>query len=253
MVTVTDLKNTPIDCSGQINWEYYYRHKDECNKKIQLIQLDKDSKEEIVSCGNDIFNHNFYHEHIASKGFSEIDTEKNVYLRKGIVLDLMKADKFLRKHGLCLFLRNGYRSVELQRAIIDSWEDKVDGNKAKLMFSYLLCPPHATGAAFDLEIFDIKNSKSIPTKSKTTTSLYPYQKLEKDNLTGEWTEIRENIRLLHNLLTKPYVLSEDELFIPHPYEHWHYGRGDRHSKFFSDNSDHKVIYDVISSQTLRSC
>lgn len=231
-----------MDRSSFFPWENYISNKDAYEKKISNIVIEKPSKEKLTCCNNLIFNHNYYYKHEAANKLNGIDVEKNVYLRESILASLIKVDKFLRKNSLCLFVRNGYRSKKLQKAAISDWK-KVD---VKRRFSHSLHPPHSTGAAFDLEIFDIKAGNCLNTKNKAVEGIYPYQKLEKTgSLEGEWTEIRRNIRLLHNLLTKPYVLDEDEVFIPNPYEQWHFERGTRHAKFFSLNPCYKLIYDVI--------
>lgn len=240
-ITIEELKSIPIDCSEYFPWKDYMENKEKYEKEISEIQIDVVSEERLVSCGNYIFNHNYYHKHKASHGLTSVDVEKNVYLREQTVCTLIKADKFLRANGFCLFLRNGYRSTQLQKAASDYWGKLKNGDDTRKRFSQSIHPPHASGGVFDLEIFDIKKGECLLTKDKTIAgNIYPYQKLENTSL----REVKENIRLLHNLLTKPYILDEFEVFIPHPYEHWHYGRGDRHSKFFSNNN-HKVIYDTI--------
>ena len=228
------------------------QNKEQYETEISKIQLDEVSEEPIISCGNNIFNRNYYYQHEASKGLIGIDVEENVYLREGVICTLMKADEFLRLNGLCLFLRNGYRSTKLQRNATNNWKTVNTGNDdSKKRFSQSIHPPHASGGVSDLEIFDIKRNKCLHTKSKTINGLYPYQKLEIDDKDGEWVEIRKNIRLLHNLLTKPYILDEYEVFIQHPYEHWHFGTGDRHSKFFSNDPNYKVIYDIFEIETVQ--
>ena len=250
MVTIKELKNAPIDCSSHIAWQRYKEHKDVCEDEISEIPLDIVSNEPVVSCGNKILNTNYYYAHAASKGLSNgIDTERNVYLRESILSSLIRVDNFLRVYSLCLFIRSGYRSKGLQRSIIEDWKKEDDGDDAKTRFSHSLFPPHATAAAFDIEIYDLNKNASLLTKNRDVKGIYPYQKLEEEHISDKQMKIRGNIRLLHNLLTKPYVLNEDEVFVQHPYESWHFSRGDRHAKYFSNLFSHKVIYDTFESGT----
>lgn len=194
---------------------------------------------------------------------SAIENEKHliegVYLRKSILRDLKRVDQFLLNHSggkLCLVILSGYRPIELQKACIEGVcrQERSEGAKpvSELFSSPEVYSPHATGGAFDVEIWSLEHSKILPTKffdrEETRGSFF----LEDfSGLCPEEEEARKNRRLLFHLLAGPVVLGKNH-FIAHPSEYWHFGRNERLSAFFClCKKHHKVFYDVLHLVNLK--
>jgi len=168
---------------------------------------------------------------------------EDIWLRKSILNDLHVIDQELKKYNLSLLILSGYRHPVLQSLIIRQVSKNYNKTLADKMFAnpdnYA---PHTTGAAFDLEIWDEKNNRILPTKIFGVIDIFTLE--EKRTLTLHEKEVRNNRRLIYNLLTQDIVLNADQVFLAHPFEYWHYGRHERMSAFFAANG-HQVYYDVI--------
>jgi D-alanyl-D-alanine dipeptidase len=138
---------------------------------------------------------------------------------------------------------SGYRHPILQALIIRQTTKNYSKALADKMFAnpdnYA---PHTSGAAFDLEIWDEKNNRVLPTKVFGVIDLFTLE--EKEDLTLTEREVRDNRRLIYNLLTTDILLNSANAFVAHPFEYWHYGRNERMSAFFAANG-HRIYYDVI--------
>jgi len=153
-------------------------------------------------------------------------------------------DEKIKAFGLRLFILSGYRHADLQRAILKAAiRGKGDDFAKKMLANPNYYTPHATGAVFDIEIWSEKENSMLPTKTEKGFGRYVLEGLE--NLSSKEIIILENRRLIHNLLSTDYILRKDKLFIPHPFEYWHYGRNEKLSKFFNQDNDYPVFYDVI--------
>jgi len=168
----------------------------------------------------------------------------DLFLRESVIRDLVLLDTFLQVHGLRFLILSGYRHPELQGIIIRE-VTKIKGSlfANKMFANPEFYAPHATGAAFDLEIWNEENEEILPTK--VIDGLDRYCLEGSKNLSSEQKIIRDNRRLIHNLLTSDFILSGDSSFVGHPFEYWHYGRHERLSSFFAANG-HPIYYDVVS-------
>ncbi|MFC1599146.1 hypothetical protein ACFL2U_04050 [Patescibacteria group bacterium] len=243
------LRETPIrKNSGFAYGDYmenksYYLQNVVCN-----LPVDKSSKlhqEELARCSDyDLKNVNYYFKSpLLANTRAENYLNQDVWLRASILEDLQVIDESLKKHYLRLLILSGYRHPVLQALIIRQTRKNYNNDLADKMFAnpdnYA---PHTSGAALDLEIWDEKNNRVLPTKVFGIIDLFTLE--EKDNLTQEEKEVRNNRRLIFNLLTSEVILPAAKVFVAHPFEYWHYGRNERMSAFFAANG-HKIFYDVI--------
>ncbi len=256
-ISIRELKSNPITDfiynKKEISQNYNYRN------KLFNITLDNDilSNEPLVNCNNyDLLNKNYYY-NIAINNIIPSDklkrlilknTTSDVFLRRNIAIDLQIIDKVIKRHGLRLFILSGYRSAELQSIIRKvTITEKGKEFTEKMLADPDTHLPHATGAAFDIEIFDLKANKLLPTK---ISNHFERNYLEqKQCLTKKEIEVRDNRRLIHNLLATSIILPKDKIFVPHPYEYWHYSRNEKLSTVFSHmyGISHKAFYDEITN------
>jgi len=105
-------------------------------------------------------------------GISANEKEGKAVLRESVAQDLARIDKVLKKIGLNLHIRSGWRSLEEQQKRKDDWlkeeldkgRDKADAEaEADRRFSDAEpSAPHLSGGAFDVEIHD--DMGALPTK-----------------------------------------------------------------------------------------
>lgn len=251
MITLDQLRSLPIDGIAALLFRDYWQKKEQYQKgaisRITLDQTHALATEPLAACEEfDLLAENYYWQSPLLKGnaLAQPYLARNVFLRRSILTTLAKADRFLRRFGLRLKILSGYRHPQLQQMIIEQVKQKAGARVASQLLAqpqYHL--PHATGAAVDLEVWDEKQNRLLPTKTRRGDERAI---LEKGNpLKPEERETRDNRRLIHNLLTKPLVLAEAELFIPHPFEYWHYGRNEKLSAFFGPQG-HPVFYDQLT-------
>ena len=184
------------------------------------------------------------------KGGKQI-VQPGIFLRESILRDLKRANDYLKKHSegrFCLVVLSGYRSRKFQEICREGVEKQKRPNGVKpvdeLFSDQRVYSAHATGAAFDLEIWDGERSCFLPTKflnREETRGGYRLEEIIPQSVRDE--AIKKNRRLLYNLLASEEVLGEDH-FIGHPEEYWHFGRNERLSAFFA-GGDHPVYYDMI--------
>ncbi len=242
MVSLDELRARPIDSTLERELKEYWNDRTHFQRQV-ISQIEEDEFHPLFheklgdcqACG--IRTKNYYYKQTELQQQVELRPylHPQVFLRQSVLHSLIKVDRFLARYRLRLELLSGYRHPLLQRAVISLAEQQGKGRLAKKMLAdpdhHL---PHATGAAFDLEVWDHKHRKVLPTKVKQACNRSALE--GRTDLSAEQEQIRDNRRLIHNLLTLPYVLSEVEVFVPHPFEYWHYGRGEKLSVFFSQQS-----------------
>lgn len=148
-----------------------------------------------------------------------------ICLREEIVRDLLTVDRFIGNYGYRLLLRSGYRSMNMQ-VIAHRKFSALHGNAIadKLFASPLKHLPHATGAAFDVEMIEIATGKVVHMKSSIGISV---DSLElRSSLSEVDNFARSNRRILINSLTSCAVPGLLEKFVVNPNEYWHFGRGE---------------------------
>jgi LAS superfamily LD-carboxypeptidase LdcB len=110
---------------------------------------------------------------LVDKGIKADEKEGEAVLRESVANKLVEVNEQLKKAGLEIFVRSGWRSLEEQQKRKDDWiageissgrsEESVC-NEADSRFSDAEpTAPHLSGGAFDLEIYDEKQ-EPIPTK-----------------------------------------------------------------------------------------
>lgn len=159
---------------------------------------------------------------------------------------LAKADVFLRQNGLFLFIASAWRHPDVQKIISAEFAAKHGADQARRMFAPVndghAPPPHATGAAFDLEIWSLETGRRLEMYYKFgDRNVYNAYDLERMAQTGFGsddgafvTSLRNRRILYHLLCTKGVVFErETDLFCNHPGEFWHFGNGDPLSAYLS--------------------
>jgi D-alanyl-D-alanine dipeptidase len=178
-------------------------------------------------------------------------TSPTIWLRQSIAHDLRLVDAALAEYGLRLYLLSGYRSPDLQRLVrqLATIEQEREFTE-RMLANPEVHLSHATGAAFDIEIWEQTTERLLPTK---IPEHFERDYLEsKPDLTPAEIEVRDNRRLIHNILTTDVVLPSDRIFIPHPFEYWHYARHEKLSTVFATfyGIAHEAFYPEIPAHLL---
>ena len=246
MSVLNDLRKTPIEIDAwmlrQVGFDNDGPYKDEY-PRIKVL----DSLEPLVNVSEfGIVSSDFYlTEYLSGKEYLKEAVDKGLlrsfsYLRESHVVRLQKVDNFLRENGFFLHIQSGWRHPELQEIVIRQYAKEYGELKARRLFAPVkkesAPPPHATGAAFDLEIRsladanrqelywslgdkDIYSASELECLAKSSPDLLRNPKLRK---------VLENRRVLFHCLCSKGVVFDDgkDLFTPHPGECWHFGDGD---------------------------
>lgn len=168
-------------------------------------------------------------------------------MRESHAKRLAKADSFLRARGLFLFVASGWRHPEVQQLVRKNYAVKHGEDAANCMFAPMQTgsspPPHATGAAADLEVWSLETGKKLEMyyvlNGRQIYSSYRLEKLVVDTPSLlEDTQLRESLmnrRILYHVLCSLGVVfnNEADLFCNHPGEFWHFGDGDPLSAYLS--------------------
>ncbi len=261
-----DLRRKPVEKKIRPEIEDYFTSLDtkkryfrEVIAKLKVNLENEKSREPLFHCQDyQIHEKSYYKSGNGAEiiNYPNLGSDKyfadNIFLRIGILEDLKKADDFLRINSegeLCLIVKSGYRPLHFQSICkkgVESQNRSENAKPAEELFSDpKIYSPHATGAAFDIEIWEIKQNSILQTKfsnrEKTKGSFFieTFRNLDSKN-----EEIRKNRRLLCNLLATEAVLGKNH-FIAHPSEYWHFGRNERLSAFFAEDEKHEIYYDIV--------
>ncbi|MFO7695609.1 MAG: M15 family metallopeptidase [Anaerolineae bacterium] len=169
-------------------------------------------------------------------------------LRETHARRLAKVDAFLRSCGLCLFIRSAWRDPVLQDTARFAYAKRAGDNEAAALFAPTHASgapsPHSTGAAFDVELVDIR-SGTFPVmraqvNGKDVVGLYELEELaaaQPSHFVGNCRATRalQNRRILYHALCSQGVALDDSaaLFVEHPGEFWHFGDGDPLSAYLA--------------------
>ena len=166
---------------------------------------------------------------------------EEIFLRKSHVERLARADKYFRERRLFLHIVSGWRHPELQKIIKQEYAEKFGQEKADRLFASInrsVPAPHSTGASFDVEIRDISTGEKIDMnvcyEDEKISSLYWAEELFSDKKLDSCSmEAVKNRRILyHGLCSKDIIFGkEEDLFVAHPGEYWHYGDGETLSTY----------------------
>lgn len=227
---------------GQVGFENEGPYKSEY-PKIRV----RDNLEPLVDISNfGLVSSDYYlTEYLSGRKFLQEAIDKGLlrstaYLRKTHAQRLQKVDAFLRKNDLFLHVQSGWRHPQLQKLVKQQYEKEYGAESANRLFAPVLKdaapPPHATGAAFDLEIRSLIDGQRQElywtVNNKNIYGAYELEQLLKSNealrSNPKVHEIVANRRILfHCLCSKGVVFQDDhDLFTPHPGECWHFGDGD---------------------------
>jgi D-alanyl-D-alanine dipeptidase len=250
MTLIEEMKRKPITPPSR-HVDYLMR-KGQYSELISKIPITKPctlKQDPLMPCG--VFNitsADYYYNNEILSDFREAKeyTRPEVFLRWSILESLRKIDEELYSFGLRLFVKSGYRARPLQVAIRAAFLKIRGGRFVERMFAdpqYYL--PHATGAAFDIELLDRKTNTLLPTKLKDRDRVDRWWLEEKTYLTLDEREVRNNRRLLHNLLTTDRILDSEQIFTAHPWEYWHHSRFERLAAFLNGDG-YPVLYEEIN-------
>lgn len=168
-------------------------------------------------------------------------------LRESHAKRLAEVDAYLRGRGLFLFVVSGWRHPDVQKLVHDNYAAKHGEVAASRMFAPMQPgsspPPHATGAAVDIEIWSLESRKRLEMYCAINgEQIYSAYKLErmiaespdllKDELVCD--SVMNRRILFHVLCSQGVVFNEKKaLFCNHPGEFWHFGDGDPLSAYLS--------------------
>ncbi len=258
MNLVEKMKKMPIR-HFDFDYEWYRNNKELGYRMVKRLFVEKfhpKCREGLVSCSSlGIMNLNYYSQGDGKKIIQNSGKRKNgslafheeVFLRQSIAFDLKLVDYRLKKFGLRIFILSGYRDARLQQMAISGISLQKRAKNARPVQELLSSPsvysPHTTGGAIDVEIWSQKEKKILLTKLPDREKIGLFHLEGKKSLTLQEKEVRDNRRLLHNLLASEEVLGANH-FIHHPSEYWHYGRNERLASFFF-GGNHPIYYDII--------
>ena len=232
------IRNIPIDIDPWAYEQVGKRNDGPFKDNYQYLRIEE-SGESVVDCSSfGLSSKDYYYSRFSSNKqmISEGLISKKVLLRESHAQRLARADQYYRKRGLLLHIVSGWRHPELQNIVKKEYAQKYGQERADRLFASVgrqVPPPHSTGAAFDVELRDINTKQKIDMdvfyENERIISLYwaeelmAYGKLDTKN-----SQAAMNRRILyHGLCTKGIIFErDDDFFVGHPGEYWHYGDGD---------------------------
>jgi len=258
MALLDELRRTPIPVAARIVFGRYASDKThywhEVIPQIPLEHTHAAASDSLLRCADlGLLTLNYYRTVKAVSGSHDESVTPDVMLRERIARDLVVVDQFLRREtGLRLIIMSGYRSPLLQRAIRATAHTERGVEFTDRMFSDPdVYSPHATGAALDIELWDDESNGLLPMKVPDSIDRHTLESAV--GLTATERTVRDNRRVIYHVLANPVCLPEPLLFVPHPYEYWHYGRHERLSAFFAGEEGyaHPVYYGEIETYVPR--
>lgn len=200
--------------------------------------------------GSDYYLDNYI---LGASSFESLFKERLLFsrplLRRSHALRLAKADAFLRRNGLFLFIRSGWRHRKVQLLAKSEFSQREGVDAAERIFADarpdIAAPPHSTGAAADIEVWSLRDGVPLRVEAiihgRRILGLYDLELLNIETSGGIENEspVAEALRnrriLYHVLCTEGIALEKDELWVEHPGEYWHFGSGDALSAFLKKN------------------
>jgi D-alanyl-D-alanine dipeptidase len=170
---------------------------------------------------------------------------------------LAKVDTYLRQNGLFLFVASAWRHPDLQEIVTKQFAEQFGDEEARRMFAPVAAnrapPPHATGAAFDLEIWSLDSGCRLEMYyrmgDRNIYNAYALERMAVDNALARdatfLTSLMNRRILFHVMCTLNVVFTDEaDLFCNHPGEFWHFGEGDPLSAYLSrqPNARYGAIY-----------
>ncbi len=167
-----------------------------------------------------------------------IETQYPILIRDEVSKKLAKVSFKLPKN-LKLQINGGYRSRKTQEKI---WNYRLKQfknykNTRKLVFDPKEgIPPHSTGGAVDIGLFNIKTNREINLSN-------PFQKFYEEANPFSKKISRESHK--QRMLIRKLMLNEN--FAPNPREYWHFSYGD---KAWADFYKKKILYSEIYEEEI---
>lgn len=254
-MNIDELRKTPIPVLSAEARQSYLQNRslvwESVIPNLPIEFTDPRSHEPLIDCeSSGLCTRNYYTQTKLILSGSRCDSarsELNLRLRKTIVEDLVAIDSQVRECGLRLLLMSGYRHPRFQEEIIQAAIRERGRKFAKSMFADpSVYSPHATGGAFDLELWDVVLGRVLPTKVPGCINYYELE--ERSALSSLEEEARDNRRLLFHLLSCSVDASDGRQgFVAHPFEYWHFGRHERLSSYWTSllGMSHPAYYDEI--------
>lgn len=251
------MRSTPIP-SPVVPFAHGSEYRTALRARIQAVQLvETDVSRELLIPVSDVglLGNDYYYQLVRHRGIPDESlraealrlTTPTIWLRSSIARSLAAVDQRLRSHGLRLYLMSGYRSPALQTLVRHlATIEQGEAFTERMLSRPEVHLPHATGAAFDIELWDERRNNIIPTK---VPDHFERDYLEnKTHLNSLDQEVRANRRLLHHLLTTDVVLPKGQEFVPHPFEYWHHSRHEKLATVFASfyGYEHEAHYAEIS-------
>lgn len=267
MYTLSELKKAPVEIDAWMVEQVGYDSDGPYKQEYPKIK-NKNTLEPLVNISEyGIVSSDYYLvEFLSGKTYLQEAVDKGLvgwaaYLRKSHATRLQKVDEFLRNHGLFVHVQSGWRHPKLQEIVKHQYAEEHGEEKASRLFAPIpegaATTPHATGAAFDLEIRSLTDGKrqelywSINGKNIYGAPELEHLVLSSNELKSNKLvqQVIENRRVLfHCLCSKGVVFDNNkDLFTPHPGECWHFGDGDPLSAYL--RQEDYARYGRIEPQT----
>lgn len=176
------------------------------------------------------------------KGFAGADS--TIFTRKSVLNKIQTIATSLKPHGIGLYIFDAFRSRETQLALFNAMKDEIKQKNPHLSDEELLeqtkifvsdpfntskvsVPPHNSGGAIDLALFDISTQQvwefgsGFDDPSEVSQTNFFEQKYNPQfNISQKnWELFQRNRRILFHLFC-------DQGFINYECEWWHYDLGD---------------------------
>lgn len=181
-----------------------------------------------------------YHMYAEAHGAFELSVRHGVYER------LLEVQAYLPTHWR-IVLKAGFRPLTVQYALLDiftqksridnpGWTDEQHLEHARTFVAdpALVCPPHVTGGAIDVDVKNIKTGEYVdmgcPPNTDNEVSF-----LHSERLTTE--QYNNRMILLDAMLAAG--------FAPNPHEWWHYQYGETYWAAFYGHA--QTLYDTVTT------
>jgi D-alanyl-D-alanine dipeptidase len=249
--TIRRLREEPIPIDDWKDHQVGENNGGPYKANYPLIPVEDDGREELVDVAtHGLVSSDFYMDQLL-KGDQYLRPAldsgylwSRAFARASQARLLARADAFLRANGLFLFIASAWRHPAVQKIITADYAARYGADQARRMFAPVVDgqapPPHATGAAFDLEIWSLDTGQRLEMyyiwADKHVYNAYAMERLARSSPADPAFSISlQNRRILYHVLcTKGVVFESDhELFCNHPGEFWHFGSGDPLSAFLS--------------------
>lgn len=204
----------------------------EHQRKFYYIDESVTGRMPIVDCGEELVDI----EHIVHNAGVEVmlnpvapaPYDKPMYLRIGVANKLVAAARSLqnRESTYRLYITDTFRPLELQRKYFNEIRDdivKKEGLTGDALWNRVtqfiadpdLCPPHSTGGAVDLTIFDTHANQLLDMGTKLDAI---------DDKSNTWTDTITDVQKQNRTLL--YDVMIEQGFVNLATEWWHYSYGD---------------------------